>query len=119
MIVVWGCEEVGICLRHPLLFLILDKMTWQIGDSKLFENNGLVLRVTKVEDRQHQNLSTQNVVFKVKLEAPLEITLVEINIYFFKELLETIYNSVTEDLRSSRYAQINIKIADLKKKFIR
>ena len=94
-------------------------MTWQIGDSRLFENNGLVLRVTKVEDREHRNLSTQNILFKVTLEAPFEIKLVEINIWFFKELLEKIYNSVTQELTTSRYGQINIKIADLKKKFIR
>ena len=85
-------------------------MSWNIGDSRVFESNGLVLRVTKVEDIRYKNLSTQNISYKVTLQSPVNIKLVEINIFMFKELLDTIYESVTQNLTSPRFAQVNIKL---------
>ena len=94
-------------------------MSWNIGDSRVFESNGLVLRVTKVEDIRYKNLSTQNISYKVTLQSPVNIKLVEINIFMFKELLDTIYKSVTQNLTSPRFAQVNIRLSELKKKYIR
>ena len=81
--------------------------------------DNLQFNVTKVQSKLLTNLQTTNVTFQVKFTSGSEISLIDIDILMFRDLLEDIYKSVTSDFKEGRYCQINLTIEGMNKKWIR
>ena len=95
-------------------------MDWAINDTKTFKVNNLKLDVTKMKSQRYPNLGTSNFIFQVKINSQQpNIGLIDVNINVFRDILEDIYASVTSNIKTRTFCQLNLKLDSLRKVWLR